>query len=161
LLHRFTLPDGEDVYVGGWWSPSRRGSVENLPRAAALQCPTLAMGPETNPWWYHFTTYSYAVMGGREGIDGQVTYRADDYPVPDQMTHPSTTVQLHDLGGSGYEGGTNAWTYYVNLFTLDPHDGRSNYLMCDGHVDLLAFEALNETMWQSRWVPSGPAGGAN
>jgi len=30
------------------------------------------------------------------------------------------------------------------------------YEFRDGHVDLLAVEALNETMWMSRWVPQDP-----
>jgi len=158
----YSLPDGEGVnYPGGWWTPEGRVGLFDRMTARQLQCPTLAMKPPTNPWWHEMTNYSYAIMGGRVGIDGQVTYSYNDYPVPDQMTHPATTVLLHDLGGSVQESGTNAWTWWsrnggLSIFVLDPHDGKSNYLFCDGHVELLAFEALNETMWQSRWVPQPP-----
>ncbi|NLF30463.1 MAG: hypothetical protein GX591_06205 [Planctomycetes bacterium] len=161
----YSIPDGMDAYnpfdptQPGWYRVEGQRVY-----ATALQCPTLATRPPTNPWWHDWTNYSYAVMGGHERSDGAIVYSIDDYPVPDQMTHPATTVLLHDLGGLLTEGGdTQAWTTYLHpstgqllLFTTDPHGGKSNYLMCDGHVDLLAVEALNETMWMSRWVPQDP-----
>ncbi len=166
------LPPNEMVWMpanwpdvgmpGGWWGPDGRhgqpptgsDSVEEAPQ---LQCPTLATRPPTNPWWHNLTNYSYAIMGGHTVLDDQVTYSISDYPVPDEMTHPATTVLLHDIGGTATEGATNAWTHYSdNLITTDPHDGKSNYLFCDGHVDLLAREALDETMWMSRWVGEDP-----
>ncbi|MFW6154636.1 MAG: H-X9-DG-CTERM domain-containing protein [Planctomycetota bacterium] len=161
----YALPDSENVYepYEGWWGPDGRHGLpptggESVEDAPQLQCPTLAMRPPTNAWWHHITNYSYAIMGGHVDINtGQVGYTIRDYPVPNEMTHPATTVLLHDIGGTAAEGATNAWTRYDgNFFTIDPHDGKSNYLMCDGHVHLLAVEALNETMWMSRWVPETP-----
>ena len=155
----FSIPDGEAVnYPDGWYTPDGRVfGLDNIMKAIQLQCPTLAMRPPTDPWWHDLTTYSYAVIGCKMQLDGSMIYNMDYYPVPDLMTHPATTVLLHDIGGSMNEGGTNAWTRYgPSFFTIDPHDGKSNYLMCDGHVELLAREALNETMWQSRWVGEDP-----
>ncbi|MFW6154635.1 MAG: H-X9-DG-CTERM domain-containing protein [Planctomycetota bacterium] len=149
------------VYVQGGSVPE--DPIDRYSGSVQLHCPTLKTMPPTNPWWQTFTTYSYATMGGHvDANTGQVWYAIDDYPVPDQMTHPASTILLHDIGGTTTEGGTNAWTYGLdNLVTTDPHDGKSNYLMCDGHVDLLAVEDLDETMWMSRWVPEEPAGEAD
>ncbi|MFW6154633.1 MAG: H-X9-DG-CTERM domain-containing protein [Planctomycetota bacterium] len=152
------IPDGMDAYNPG--HPTHPGwyTVDGQRvRAKALQCPTLATQPPTNPWWGEWTNYSYAIMGCTEGYDGNLVYSISAYPVPGLMTHPATTVLLHDIGGIPAEGGnTQVWTRYPDMFTTDPHDGKSNYLFCDGHVELLAVEALDETMWMSRWVPEHP-----
>jgi len=164
----YALPDGEDVYepYEGYWGPEGRHGwpptgFDGIEDAPQLKCPTLARWRPTNDWWHEVTSYSYAIMSGHTGLDDQVTYSISDYPIPDEMTHPATTVLLHDIGGNSY--GTNAWTVYSpdTLILIDPHDGKSNYLMCDGHVELLAREALDETMWMSRWVPDEPTGDAN
>ncbi|NLF29764.1 MAG: hypothetical protein GX591_02615 [Planctomycetes bacterium] len=159
------IPNGTDVYDHGWWTPEGRGAVDGVPKAASLKCPTLGMRPVPNPWWPPWTSYSYAIMGGHMTDEGQVAYAIDDYPVPDQMTHPATTVLLHDAALPYPESSDwSAWSRFTGIYPgvtelipTDPHDGKSNCLFCDGHVELLAFEALNETMWQSRWVPQPPA----
>jgi len=156
------IPLGETVWMAGdpngpWWGPDGRHgwppsyctSPEDAPQ---MQCQTsVARGIENNPIWYDVTGYSYAIMGGVE-IAGRIRYSSNDYPVPDLMTHPSTTILLHDLGGILTEGRPNAWSIYDG-FPTDPHAGRSNYVFCDGHVELLATDQLNERMWQSLWMP--------
>ncbi|MFW6154637.1 MAG: H-X9-DG-CTERM domain-containing protein [Planctomycetota bacterium] len=162
----YALPDGEDVYeptLGGWWSPDGRGSHDRKV-APPLKCPALSVRPVTNPWWKPWTSYSYAIMGGHVEAEGGVDYAIDDYPLPDAMTHPATTVLLHDAVLPYPESSDwSAWSSFhgsypgsTGLIPTDPHDGKSNYLMCDGHVDLLAVEDLDETMWMSRWVPEAP-----
>ena len=165
----YALPEGEDVYeptLGGWWSPEGRGSTSGVPIAAPLKCPTLRMRPVANSWWKPWTSYSYAIMGGHVEAEGGVDYAIGDYPLPDAMTHPATTVLLHDAVLPYPESSDwSAWSRFygvypgaTELIPTDPHDGKSNYLFCDGYVELLAVEALNETMWMSRWVPDEPAG---
>jgi len=162
------FPEGETVYLPGhpdgpWygpdgrhgWPPSYCGSPDEAPQ---LQCATsVAKGMANNPIWYNCLSYTYAIMGGRL-INDTWRYDAGSYPMPELMTHPSTTVLLHDLGGILSEGYPNAWSTYDG-YPTDPHSGTSNYVMCDGHVEALTPQQTTPEMWQSMWTPDPPAAG--
>jgi prepilin-type processing-associated H-X9-DG protein len=155
------IPLGETVWMSGvgWYGPDGRhgyppeycSSPQDAPQ---LQCPTIvAGGPDLNPLWYSVTSYSYAIMGwGQEQPGMAFGYNAAGYPTPDLMTHPSTTLLLMDLSVMLGQDLPNAWSVYVSLPT-DPHSGKSNYVFCDGHVEMLFYDQVNEQMWESLWTP--------
>jgi prepilin-type processing-associated H-X9-DG protein len=165
------IPLGETVYMAGayggeWYGPDGRHGYPpeycNDPLdAPQLQCATTAAeGNDLNVIWWRATSYSYAIMGGRL-IEGTWRYDMRYYPKPGLMTHPASTLLLMDLSGIIGEPYPAAWCICDGWYT-DPHDGTSNYLMCDGHVERLADEQANCQMWESLWTPDPPAdGGTN
>ncbi len=148
-----SIPDGEDICQDGrWWGPAGRGSIDVVPRAEALQCPTLQAAPATNPWWKDWTTMSYFIMGGERTGRGECRYGPSIYPRPELMTHPASTGLMMCQAGDRREGGTNAWVGHgPGRFALDPHSGQSNITFCDGHIETQGEANLYETMWFSMW----------
>ena len=162
MVHYVTgggIPLGQAVYEPGhpdgpWysedgrhgWPPTFRGPDE----AVQLQCPVVsAMGQAVNPIWYNYTSISYFIMAGRQVGDTWI-YNSNGYPKLDLMTHPTSTGLLMCLSGILTEGGPNAWCVYDG-YPLDPHMEKSNYIFCDGHLELLSLSGTNEAMWQSMW----------
>jgi len=156
----FKIPNGSDVYDGGWWSPNGRGGIENIPTARQLQCSVMESRPDTNPHWKKWTTMSYFIMGAERNSAGAWDYHARHYPRPELMTHPSTTGVLMCQAGLLSEGtNTNAWVAYkdrypdgnITFYAINPHMDESNVTFCDGNTQRLGHADLYETMWMSMW----------
>jgi len=152
-----SLPAEEAAYTAkGWYNPQGSRLADHPfagpRRAVALQCPTLAArGAQWNPRWNDFTGYSYAVIGWhRESRDEPWVYTEQDYPKPDLLTHPATTVLLMDIVQPPDGGDPVAWTAYERT-PSDPHGGESNYLLTDGHSESLEPKDITPVYWQSLW----------
>jgi len=93
-------------------------------------------------WWWRspreqaYTTYSMAVLRLNDAGNPDIALAAQRSRIPD----PARTALLGDGDAPvgeypGYPW-MNAWMYYSNV-RVHPHNKRSNYLFCDGHVDPL------------------------
>jgi len=158
------IPNGEILwdaawqqkgFAGPWWSEDGRhlyppDYAKDIDDALLMQCPIMVKrGLSANPIWYLTTSLSYFIMGG-EKVGGQWQYNTQCYPIPDMMTHHSTTGLVMCLSGILSEGGPNAWCVFKG-YPNDPHMDKSNYTFCDGHVETLSLNEVHEYMWESMW----------
>ena len=104
-------------------------------------CPTTGVENAWTTGWKPFTSYSYAVVARSKW--GQI--KIYGYPHVNDMTHPATTLFFRDLSGPSV-GNTKPWTSY-NDWRWDPHDGASNDLMFDGHVEKLTGAQTESSMF--------------
>ncbi len=95
-----------------------------------LFCPTLLIA---NISFNNATTYSYAVMARDYVFDSN--YNIGGRPNLYKMKNPEKIFHLADMAGvPGESPRTNAWFSYGGARTA-PHNGRTNILFCDGHVE--------------------------
>ena len=106
-----------------------------------MWCPTLKNNSKESDYhnsagsnWYGKMTYSYGVIGRDYVWDGR--YAISGRPRPFEMKQPASTFHLIDYAGVAGEANPNAWFSFGGVRTA-PHDGRSNILFCDGHVQAL------------------------
>lgn len=136
-------------YVGyepSWFSErmSGRRRLENEPNV--FNCPATRMEPIPTPRATVFTSepHSYTLNS-----DAHPNYEFS-YGFPfHTLPEPSQGVAVFE--NSFYYGGAH---HYLNLYGLMSHNGTSNFLFWDGHVENHAFAAVptsrNDLFWSGR-----------
>lgn len=114
-------------------------------------CPTLVLKEKT--WSLKDpprATYSYAIIAK----DAKGTYSIQGYPKYSKIRNPADKLHVTDLAGvstevkNPYPNMYNVWFNMGGTHTR-PHSRQSNFLWCDGHVDLRNPDSLTDRMFQS------------